>query len=232
MQRKPSLLMYIHLRCPSTVISGIIGAIDFTNFCSRWAFDTASRSSITDSTFDCGPLLSFWCSFMVSRPLSKSIHLRDSKTVHILALPMTALYRVDGARQGCIVSSNGGIMGRRVSNIYGKTANPEIMTLEVISNGIYDIEILFETKFHELLAKYSWCFEQSKGLVYMMDLTLDLPTKMGYNTARVYLRDFIMFHAGIWGDGVPSHIWERKLENYALAGARLLPISYPRQNNT
>jgi hypothetical protein len=118
-------------------------------------------------------------------------------------------------------------MGRRVSNIYGKTANPEVMTLEVISNGIYDIEITFETKFHELLTGHSWCFEQSKGLVYMMDLTLALPTKMGYNTARVYLRDFIMYHAGIWGAGVPSHIWERKLENYVLTGARLLPIAYP-----
>lgn len=123
-------------------------------------------------------------------------------------------------------------MGKKVSNIYGKTSNPAVMTLEVISSGIYDIEISFETKFYELMNKYSWCFEQSKGLVYMMDLTLDLPAKMGYSTARVYLRDFIMYHAGVWGDGVPSHIWERKLENYVLDGARLLPISYPRQNNT
>lgn len=123
-------------------------------------------------------------------------------------------------------------MGRRVSNIYGKTDNPRIMTLEVVSSGIYDIEISFETEFYELMNKHSWCFEQSKGLVYTMDLSLELPTKMGYTTARVYLRDFIMYHAKVWGDGVPSHIWERKLENYILTGARLLPISYPRQNNT
>lgn len=157
---------------------------------------------------------------------NRSVHLRASSVVHILDLPIAGLYRVDEARQGRIVVSNGGFMSKRVANIYGKTSNPKVMTLEVISSGIYDIEVIFDTEFHDLLSKHSWCFEQSKGLVYTMDLSLELPAKMGYSTARVYLRDFIMYHAGKWGDMRPSHIWERALDNYCMTNGRLLPITY------
>lgn len=117
-------------------------------------------------------------------------------------------------------------MGKRVANIYGKTTKPEVMTLEVISSGIYDIEVTFDTAMHEHMTKYSWCFERSKGLLYTMDLTLDLPTKMGYSTARVYLRDFIMYHTKIWGANRPSCVWEKSLDTYCITKGRFIPLHY------
>lgn len=114
-------------------------------------------------------------------------------------------------------------MGRRVSNGYGITADPNCMSLEIVSNGIYAIEILFNTEDYEDMCKYSWCFEQGKGLVYMTDLTGILPARMGYKTLRVYLRDFLLHKHGMFANGKPTHIWARKLEDYRLNSANIRP---------
>lgn len=115
-------------------------------------------------------------------------------------------------------------MGRKVSNLYSKRKDPAEMTLEIISNGIYDIEILFNTRFYDELAKYSWCFEQSKALVYMMDLSGELPVKMGYSTARVYLRDLLMYLDGKWNNG-PTHVWNKPMEDYRIDSTNLKPLT-------
>lgn len=107
-------------------------------------------------------------------------------------------------------------MGRRVTNGYGVTANAEWMTLEIVSSGIYSIEIIFNTQDYEAMTPYSWCFEQGKGLVYMMDLTGALPRTMGYKTPRVYLRDFLLYQHNMFENGKPTHVWTRKLEDYRL----------------
>jgi len=114
-------------------------------------------------------------------------------------------------------------MGKKVTNLYGKTDNPDVMTLEIISDGIYNIEIVFSTWMYDEMRSRSWCFEQTKGLVYTTDLTLELPTIMGYKTARVYLRDFIMYSAGMWGDHRPIYTWPRKLDNYVFNKEDLVP---------
>ena len=116
-------------------------------------------------------------------------------------------------------------MGKKVTNIYGKTDNVDVMTLEIISSGIYNIEITFNAWMYDAMKHRSWCFEQTKGLIYTMDLSMALPTMMGYKTARVYLRDFIMFHYGMWGNGKPSHTWPRALDNYVLHKEDLIPIA-------
>jgi hypothetical protein len=91
------------------------------------------------------------------------------------------------------------------------------MTLEVISGGIYAVEITFNTRFYDEMQKHSWCFEQSKGLVYTMDLSGELPAKMGYKTARIYLRDLLLYLDG----KLHTHTWKRSLEDYRLDGANL-----------
>ncbi len=111
-------------------------------------------------------------------------------------------------------------MGRKVSNLYSKTSNPNEMTLEIISGGIYSVEIMFNTRFYNTMCKYSWCFEQSKGLVYAMDLSMKLPEEMGYKTARVYLRDLILYLES----KLHTHIWERRLEDYRIDNSNLRPI--------
>jgi hypothetical protein len=89
------------------------------------------------------------------------------------------------------------------------------MTLEIISDGLYQLEILFNTDRYDDIKKYRWCFEASKGLVYCMDLTMELPKRMGYKTPRVYLRDYLVFLEGLWKDNKPTVIWKRNdLTNY------------------
>jgi len=82
-------------------------------------------------------------------------------------------------------------MGHRVANLYGVTADKDTMTLEIVSAGIYTIEIIFDTIYYDYLKKYNWCYEQTKGQVYCMDLTYDLPKTLGYKTPRVYLRNYL-----------------------------------------
>ncbi len=114
-------------------------------------------------------------------------------------------------------------MGRTVKNLYGRRPNPAEMTLEIISRGIYDVEIVFDTEHYNYLAQWSWCLDRGKGLVYMMDLSLKLPEYMGFKTARVYLRDYILFLSGYWKDGKASHTWDRSdsMEDYRLDKSKL-----------
>lgn len=92
-------------------------------------------------------------------------------------------------------------MGRTVQNEYKNTVDPSISSLSVVSNGYYSINILFNTNFDgisiiDMLRKYKWCYEQTKGQVYTMDLSLSLPKRMGYGTPRAYLRDYILYCLG------------------------------------
>ncbi len=87
------------------------------------------------------------------------------------------------------------------------------MTLEIVSNGLYCLELEFDTCYYDDLKKFNWCYEASKGQAYAMDLTMDVPTKMGYKTPRIYLRDYILHLAGY----PKGTIWHRKnLANYKL----------------
>lgn len=101
-------------------------------------------------------------------------------------------------------------MGRTVSNLYGNHVDSRWNTLEVISAGIYQIEIVFNAEHLKPMQKYRWCFEQSKALVYTMDLTMELPKALGYKTPRVYLRDYIVYLQGLWVNNKSSVIWTRE----------------------
>lgn len=116
-------------------------------------------------------------------------------------------------------------MGRRVSNLYGKTANPDVMTLEIVSGGLYALEVEFYAKFYDGISKLNWCYEEGKGLVYATDLTGQIPSAMGYRTGRVYLWAYMLHLAGYKKDEV---IWFREhLSDYKLDEKKLR-----RQNNT
>jgi len=116
-------------------------------------------------------------------------------------------------------------MGRVVSNMYGVCENNDHMRLEIISAGLYQLEIYFNTKFYEHLKNYRWCYESTKGLVYCTDLTMALSNKMGYKTPRVYLRDYIMFIEGHWENAKPNVIWHRpSLTEYRLDFTNRHPI--------
>ncbi len=102
-------------------------------------------------------------------------------------------------------------MGRKVSNQYGVLPNAAHMTMEIVSSGYYALEIVFDADNYDLLSKYSWCYEASKGLVYTMDLTMELPKLLGYITPRVYLRDLILHKNG----KLHKAVWNRPtLEDY------------------
>lgn len=86
-------------------------------------------------------------------------------------------------------------MGKRITNLYSKL-DEERTTLEVQSTGVYDIEIVFHTRWITYLRPYSWCYEKTKGLVYCMDLTMELPLRLKYATPRIYLKDLILYLEG------------------------------------
>jgi len=110
------------------------------------------------------------------------------------------------------------VMGRVVNNIYGSTDNHASMTLEIISAGLYQIEILFDAEKYEYLRKFNWCFEATKGLVYCMDLSMETPTKMGHKTPRIYLRNYLQYLDGNWANGKPKSNWPNKdLTDYRLS---------------
>lgn len=92
------------------------------------------------------------------------------------------------------------------------------MTLEIVSGGLYALEIEFNARFHQDLVKLNWCYEAGKGLVFATDLTGEIPRKLGFKTGRVYLRDYIMYLAGYWENGKATAIWHRKsIPDYKLA---------------
>lgn len=97
--------------------------------------------------------------------------------------------------------------------MYGITANADVMSLEIISGGLYSLELTFDTKYYDELKKFNWCYEAGKGQAYAMDLTMEMPTKMGYHTPRIYLRDYLLHLAGY----AKGAIWHRKhLSDYKL----------------
>lgn len=92
-------------------------------------------------------------------------------------------------------------MGRSVLNSYESGVNNEITWLTIASAGYYTVKAKLNTVFDEVhiiekMKAYKWCYEQSKGQIYTMDLTRALPTAMGYGTCRVYLRDYILYLLG------------------------------------
>lgn len=116
-------------------------------------------------------------------------------------------------------------MGRTVSNLYGTTANIDVMTLEIVSHGIYALEITFKTDHYNLLKPYNWCFDSGKGLVYFSDLSMNLASKMGYKTPRIYLRDYLMYMSNLWENAKPSMVWYRRsIEDYEFDLSRCKPI--------
>ncbi len=127
-------------------------------------------------------------------------------------------------------------MGRKVSNLYGTLPNKELMTLQIDSPGIYSLEITFKTDDYNQLKKYNWCYDTGKGLVYMSDLTMELPKQMGYVTPRVYLRDLLVFNTGHWKDGKPTVIWNRRsIDDYDFDIRRCRQLKHfvePSQNKT
>lgn len=92
-------------------------------------------------------------------------------------------------------------MGRTVTNDYESGLNNEVTYLSIVSVGYYSIKITIDTIFDgmnikEMLQKHRWCYERTKGQVYCMDLTGELPRRMGYHTPRAYLKDYIPYLLG------------------------------------
>ncbi len=100
-------------------------------------------------------------------------------------------------------------MGKTVNNMYGSVADSPTVTLEIVSKGRYQIEIVFYKHDSEAIQKYNWCFDAGKGLVYTHDLKMELASAMGYITPRVYLRDYLVFLRGFWKGNKPTFVWRR-----------------------
>jgi hypothetical protein len=69
--------------------------MSFTNFVTLAECFTAIFSCIADNTEDDGPVVSASRSFMVSLEPNNDSQLRPSSTVHMFALPILTLYRID-----------------------------------------------------------------------------------------------------------------------------------------
>lgn len=111
-------------------------------------------------------------------------------------------------------------MPRRVSNEYKTNGDA---ALHLVSPGVYEVVALVNVADIAAMQAHSWCYEQTKGLIYTMDLTQRLPRAMGYNTPRVYLRDFILY---INGHDHRKVIWHRRsLHDYRLDASTLLKVS-------
>jgi hypothetical protein len=117
-------------------------------------------------------------------------------------------------------------MGRKVLNTYESGANNEVTWLTVASPGYYTAKAKINTVFDEVpllesIKKYVWCYEQSKGQIYTMDLSRKLPTSMGYATPRVYLRDYILF---LLGHNPRTIEWRRdSISDYTIRPCDLFP---------
>ncbi len=113
-------------------------------------------------------------------------------------------------------------MGRKVANNYQDGATPTHALLRIVSPGYYDIVIHVDKSMLESMYPYSWCLDQGKGQVYTMDLTMALPTLLGFKTPRVYLRDFVLYKQGLFG----QVIWRRPdLCDYRFALYDTVPIA-------
>lgn len=117
-------------------------------------------------------------------------------------------------------------MGRKVLNSYESGANNEITWLTIASPGYYTAKAKLNTRFDavdivENVKQYNWCYEQSKGQVYTMDLSRKLPIEMGYATPRVYLRDYILF---LLGHNPHAIEWRREtIHDYTIRPCDLHP---------
>lgn len=107
-------------------------------------------------------------------------------------------------------------MPRRVAHEFTETS------LRLVSPGVYDVTILLNADDVLVIRGAKWCYEQTKGLVYTMDLSMVLPRAMGYSTPRVYLRDYILY---LHGYDHRKVIWRRReLLDYRLESAALLSV--------
>lgn len=94
--------------------------------------------------------------------------------------------------------------------------------MRLVSPGVYDVTILLNSDDVERVKGLKWCYEQTKGMVYLMDLTMELSTKLGYNTPRVYLRDYILF---LHGYDHRRTVWRRHhMNDYRLVPTELLRV--------
>lgn len=78
-------------------------------------------------------------------------------------------------------------MGTKVINEYKDGV------LHIVSPTRYDHAFMYSLETEPYLRQYSWCYEQSKGLPYFMDLSMQLPALLGYKTPRVYMWAYISF---------------------------------------
>jgi hypothetical protein len=104
---------------------------------------------------------------------------------------------------GIISSSTGRYnkMGRSVLNSYEVCEKSKCTLLKIVSPGYYAATAKLDEFFDGVeivnnVRQYKWCYEKSKGQIYATDLTMKLPRQMHYKTARVYLRDYILFLLG------------------------------------
>lgn len=71
--------------------------------------------------------------------------------------------------------------------------------------GVYAVDALVSTTDVAKLERFSWCYEQAKGNVYMMDATMEVPTLLGITSPRVYLWKYVVFI----NTGVIAKAWSR-----------------------
>lgn len=70
-------------------------------------------------------------------------------------------------------------------------AYPDTTILRI--SGVYTVDVLVSTQDLPKLQPYSWCYEQAKGNVYMMDNTMELARTLGVTSPRVYLWKLVVY---------------------------------------
>jgi hypothetical protein len=71
--------------------------------------------------------------------------------------------------------------------------------------GVYAVDALVSTHDKPKLDAFSWCYEQAKGNVYMMDASLVIPSLLGIQSPRVYLWKYVIY----LNTGLIAKAWHR-----------------------
>ena len=87
--------------------------------------------------------------------------------------------------------------------------NDQVINLRIYSTKYPEVSILFPHHVYKEVMAHSWCYECEKELAYTMDFTLELPSKLGLKSPRVYLWKYIPFVLY----GMIATTWQRKNKN-------------------
>lgn len=84
---------------------------------------------------------------------------------------------------------------RKLINKYRSEGKYSVLRIE--STRYEPVEVVFDTQFISTIQLFSWCFEQSKGLIFCFDFKNGWPEKLGCRTNKFYLAKLITYlHTG------------------------------------